>query len=141
MTPSQPSTTVQAPQLSLDSALAPVLAELQALEPLIYAANDGKQRAHFEQLLAPEFWEVGASGQPYSRAFVLDVLDERQRHPVRQDWRASGFHVQAIAPGLYLLTYTLEQPTRLSRRSTIWRQAAQGWQMVYHQGTVVEGAA
>jgi hypothetical protein len=134
----------ESPEHVLDSALAPVLAQLQALEPLIYAANDGKPRAHFEQLLAPEFWEVGASGRPYSRSFVLGVLDERQRQPFSQAWQATGFHLQEIAPSLYLLSYTLQQPTRLSRRATIWRQVGQGWQMVYHQGTVVaegEGVA
>ena len=126
------------PSLTLDPLLAPVLQELRQLEPLIYAANDGKTRAHFEALLAPNFWEVGASGKRYSRAFVLGVLEERQRLPREEPWQAIGHHVQAVAPELYLLTYTLLQATRASRRATLWRCAAPDrWQMVYHQGTVV----
>jgi len=40
---------------------------------------------------------------------------------------------------LYLLTYTLLQDkTRLTRRSTIWRRTDGDWKIVFHQGTVVE---
>jgi hypothetical protein len=127
------------PALSLPDGLRPILQALSALEPLIYAANDGAPRAHFEALLALEFWEVGASGQRYSREHVLDVLEARQRQPLQQAWQTTDGHVQALAPDLYLHTYTLIQPTRVSRRATVWRQTPQGWQMVYHQGTVAAG--
>lgn len=115
----------------------PVLTQLKALEPLIYAANDGQQRAHFERLLAPDFWEVGASGTVYDRAFVLDTLETRQAQPREEAWRASDYRIEEIAPGSFLLTYLLEQPTRLSRRATLWQQTELGWKMRYHQGTVV----
>lgn len=39
------------------SELKPVLVELKPFEPLIYAANDGKARAHFENLLVSDFLE------------------------------------------------------------------------------------
>jgi hypothetical protein len=112
-----------------------VVRELRALEPLIYAANGGLPRAHFERLLAPGFWEVGASGKRYSRAFVLDALQRRQEAPIDEAWEAENFEAQALAPGLFLLTYTLHQPTRISRRATLWRRSDIGWLMVYHQGT------
>lgn len=115
----------------------PVLTQLKALEPLIYAANDGQQRAHFDRLLAPDFWEVGASGKVYDRAFVLDTLEARQLAPRKEKWQASDFRLEELAPGHFLLTYLLEQPTRLSRRATLWQQTQQGWKMRYHQGTVV----
>lgn len=118
-----------------------VLIQLQALEPLIYAANDGKQRTHFERLLAPEFWEVGASGKVYDRTFVLDALEARQASPREEAWHARDYRLEEIAPHHFLLTYLLDQPTRRSRRATIWQHTAQGWTMRYHQGTVVEQAA
>jgi hypothetical protein len=40
----------------------------------------------------------------------------------------------SLAPDLYLLTYTLPQPTRVA---TVWRARPEGWQMADHQGTVV----
>jgi hypothetical protein len=40
-----------------------------------------------------------------------------------------------------LLTYTLLQDNqRLTRRATIWRSTADGWKIVYHQGTIVRDA-
>ena len=127
------------PNLVIEKSLEPVLEKLKQLEPLIYAANDGKQREYFEQLLAQEFWEVGASGKKYSRQFVLDVLDERQRTPTTEAWQATDFHLQQVAPKMYLLTYTLHQSARTTRRATLWRDTPTGWSLVYHQGTVVEG--
>ena len=126
------------PKLHTPDHLRPVLSALSALEPLIYAANAGARRDHFERLLAPGFWEVGASGQRYSRDHVLATLHVRQQQPFEQAWQASDHHVAQVAPGLYLYTYTLVQPTRTSRRATLWQEASGGWQMVYHQGTVVQ---
>ena len=132
-----PSTPPMEPDLPLDHGLESVLHELQQLEPLIYAANDGQPRAYFERLLAPEFWEVGASGKRYDRAFVLDTLENRYAQPIDEAWEVSATHVQAIAEGVYLFTYNLHQPTRVSRRATLWQRTETGWKMVYHQGTVV----
>ena len=39
---------------------------------------------------------------------------------------------------IFSLTYTLIQGARVTRRATIWRRTAEGWKIVYHQGTVVE---
>lgn len=117
--------------------LAPVLAVLRTLEPLIYAANAGANRAHFDALLAPDFWEVGGSGQVYDRAFVLDTLEARQRQPREEAWHTFDHQVRRIDAHHFLLTYALQQPTRLSRRATLWRRTTNGWQMVYHQGTPV----
>jgi hypothetical protein len=38
---------------------------------------------------------------------------------------------------VYLLTYTLVQPIRLTRRSTLWHQIHGQWKAIYHQGTLV----
>jgi hypothetical protein len=54
------------------------------------------------------------------------------------EWEAEDFHCQEIAPDNYLLTYTLHQGSRITRRSTIWRRTVNGWRIVYHQGTIVE---
>ncbi len=125
------------PILTTPEHLQPVLHELQRLEPLFHSAHIGASPDRFERLVAPEFWEVGASGRRYSRAFALGVLSGRPRDPAEDEWRTRDFHVSEVAPGLYLLTYTLAQPGRLTRRATLWRRQAEGWKAVYHQGTVV----
>jgi hypothetical protein len=86
----------------------------------------------------PTFWEVGASGRRYSRELVLSTLEKRYATQAEDVWQARDFHCLEIATDNYLLTYTLIQGERVTRRSTIWRRTVQGWKIVYHQGTLVE---
>ena len=88
-------------------------------------------------MTAPEFWEVGASGRRFSRKFVLDTLEDRYRNHSEDVWELGDFHCVEIATDNYLATYTLIQGERVTRRATLWRRTPQGWQIVYHQGTVV----
>jgi len=126
------------PSRTTDPDLAEVLAELSSREPIFHRPEFGTTRADFERMTAGEFWEIGASGSRYSRAFVLEELEKRHASPHEDVWETSDFQCMKLADGLYLLTYTLLQDkTRLTRRSTIWRRTSEGWKIVFHQGTVV----
>jgi hypothetical protein len=118
----------------------PILDELKRREPIFHRPEFGTTRRDFEAMTVPDYWEVGASGRRYSRQYVLDVLEERFKHPTEDIWETSDFHCKEIAPDNYLLTYTLRQGERMTRRATLWRRTAQGWKIVYHQGTVVADA-
>lgn len=125
------------PKLATEARLLPILEQLRDREPIFHRPEFGTTRADFEAMTEPDFWEVGASGRRYSREYVLDVLEERYRQPFDDDWQTSDFHCREIAADNYLLTYTLQQGPRLTRRATLWRHTAQGWKIVYHQGTLV----
>ena len=125
------------PNLITESRLLPILEQLQHREPIFHRAEFGTTRTDFEAMTEPDFWEVGASGKRYSREYVLDVLEERYQQPFEDDWQTSDFHCREIAADNYLLTYTLQQGPRKTRRATLWRHTAQGWKIVYHQGTLV----
>jgi len=43
-----------------------------------------------------------------------------------------------LAPDLYLLTYTLLQEERKTRRSTLWEHTETGWKILFHQGTIIQ---
>jgi len=121
-----------------DRDLDAVLKELAAREPIFHRPEFGTTRAEFESMIAPEFREVGASGQEYSKEVVLDVLEKRHAASHIDVWETSNFRCQRLAAELYLLTYLLLQDSgRLTRRATIWRRTDAGWKIVYHQGTVV----
>lgn len=127
----------QEPVLNVLDQLRPILESLQKLEPLFHMADEGVTRPQFSALMAPHFWEVGASGNRYSREFVLEVLEQRQAAPRGEVYRTQDFHITELGAEHYLLTYTLVQAARVTRRATIWRRFENGWQVVYHQGTVV----
>jgi hypothetical protein len=125
-----------------DAEGARVLDELRAREPIFHRLELGTTRADFEAQTVPDFWEVGASGQTYDREVVWAVLADRYANPGDDPWETTSFRCRALGGDTYLLTYLLRQDVRLTRRATIWRRSAEGWQIVYHQGTMApEGTA
>jgi hypothetical protein len=116
-----------------------VLEELKHREPIFHRAEFAASRVAIEAMVAPDFWEIGASGRRYSREYVLDTLEAREEDPLDEDdWETSDFHCRELARDLYLLTYTLLQGERRTRRATIWRRTPAGWVIVFHQGTLVQ---
>ena len=127
------------PQLTLAPELAPLLDELRTLEDLYHAAFPDATLEDFDRLVAPEFWETGATGRRYSRAFARSVLAQRPGRPDPSTWQTDHHHLQPVGTDVWLLTYRLHQPGRVTRRMTLWRRDGASWQAVYHQGTVVGG--
>jgi hypothetical protein len=124
------------PSTSAD--LKPLLAELSAREPIFHRPAFAATLEDFDRLMAPDYWEVGASGRRYNRPFILQMLADNP--PVDAEtvgWRASGFALRQLGPDTYLITYSLRQADRLTRRSTLWQHTPTGWMALYHQGTVV----
>jgi len=85
------------------------------------------------------FWEIGTSGNVYTSEDVISTLLVRYNDPDYKDiWEAKDFENTQIAPDNYFLTYILIQDkTRVTRRSTIWRKVKGQWKILYHQGTVI----
>jgi hypothetical protein len=118
-----------------------VLNELSNREPIFHRSEFGTTRSDFEKMTMEDFWETGASGHRYSRQFVLDELEKRFSIPHTDVWETSDFNCRKLSEDVYLLTYTLLQnKQRLTRRATIWQKTPEGWQIVYHQGTIVQDA-
>jgi hypothetical protein len=125
------------PDLQVDSGLLSVLAELRDREPIFHR---GLSLAESEAQTAADFWEIGASGRRYGRAFVLETVRGRlERQEPDDQWDTSGFHVRELGSDTFLLTYTLRQGARVTRRTTVWRRSGNsGWQVLFHQGTPVQ---
>jgi hypothetical protein len=131
---------VSEPKLVMRPEERAVLEQLRRFEPIFHRQESGSSRAQLEAMTAEDFWEIGASGRRYSRAFVLDTVAARPEDPVEEDdWETSDFHCRRLAADLYLLTYTLLQGgERLTRRATIWQRKGAAWCAVFHQGTIVQ---
>jgi hypothetical protein len=115
-----------------------LLATLQALETELHHPGVRLDVARLEQLLHPDFHEVGRSGRAYDRATVIRVLSTQAASPPVV---SSGFAVAPLADGVALLTYVsaqrredggLEHPTH---RSSLWVRDGDSWRVRYHQGT------
>jgi len=113
------------------SELMPVFEDLRRREPIFH-------RPEFETIMAPGYWEVGASGRRYSHDFIAKHVE--QNAMVDADaagWQCSGYGVSGLGAETYLFTYTLRQGDRITRRATIWEKNPDGWRVLYHQGTLV----
>jgi hypothetical protein len=125
---------------STDPSLLDILTELQLREPIFHRRELGTTRADFEAITASDFWEVGASGEVYPRERVWASLERRYADPdywAGDSWETSDFLCRQLTPNAYLLTYTLRQQERVTRRLTVWKRSGDAWEIVYHQGTVV----
>ena len=117
------------------STLLPIL---EALEVRLHHPGVRCSRDHLEQLLHPDFHEVGRSGREYTRETVVRFLSSLDEHPQVVSER---FVVTELSPGLALLTYrsaTVRPAGGLSNhtlRSSLWLHTAVGWQLRFHQGT------
>ncbi len=56
--------------------------------------------------------------------------------PHEDAWEVSDFDCRELGAQTYLVTYTLAQGERRSRRATLWERAAGDWRAIYHQGTL-----
>jgi hypothetical protein len=129
------------PTLTTAPHLLAVLDELRRREPIFHRPEQGTARTDFEAMTDLQFWEVGASGRRYSREFILETLDARRQSGDTGIWETTDFHCREIAAENYLVTYTLLQGARVTRRCTLWRRSGSGWKILYHQGTLVDPAA
>lgn len=120
-----------------------LLAELMAREPML----DHRELVHsvetFDAETADDFWEVGASGQVYSRDYARSVVLRRLEDSdvdarIAQGWTTRDHALRYLGPATYLVTYELTGQGRRTRRATVWRWSAEkGWHALYHQGTVI----
>jgi hypothetical protein len=123
----------------IEPGLLSTLDELRRREPIFHNAAVGSTTAEFERSTAPDYWEVGASGRRYSRDFILRELSQSVPYvdAAAAGWQTSDFGLRRLGPDTHLLTYTLDQAGRRTRRSTIWQKSADGWRILYHQGTII----
>ncbi|QWW69699.1 DUF4440 domain-containing protein [Rhizobium sp. WYJ-E13] len=115
-----------------------IVRELAAREPIFHRREFGTSRADLERMTDDIFWEIGASGRVYQRGYAIETsLARYENGPEPHEWPCRDFTITVLADGLFLLSYILEEPQRLTRHSTIWRRAEEDWKIVFHQGTPI----
>jgi len=91
------------------------------------------------RLIADEFVEIGARGDKWSKAEVIEQLP-LQTFTQRT---ISQFSSRYLSDDIALVTYHCQNVdvdrnvTVNTLRSSIWRKQAEQWQMFFHQGTLL----
>ena len=123
----------------------PLLAEIRSLEEALHRPEVRRSRQAIEELLAPAFVEIGASGTLYHREDIVSLLMEEQDGPDACDLHTDGYVLASISSDAVLLTYRSSRrksdgTERRTLRSSIWKHTGSGWQMLFHQGTIASPA-
>lgn len=88
-----------------------------------------------EELLAPDFTEIGQSGRRWPRAEIIAALvDDTSPAPIAT---LSDREARTLSDDTVLLTYRLDLGGRESWRTSLWRQVGESAQCFYHQGTTI----
>lgn len=117
--------------------------ELRRREPVFQNEPREGGREHLEAIMAPEFFEFGASGRIYSREQIIDrVLARYELNEPEPEVEIEDFRVLQPCEHIFIATYTLHQPDghldRVTRRTTIWTDREGHLQVVQHQGTMAD---
>ena len=110
--------------------------ELKRLEEALLRPDVRRSPEQMDALLADDFVEFGKSGRMYGKADLLDIAAQ----PCDGRLSLREFSATALAPSVALVTYrsmlrTADGRVRYALRSSIWTRTAQGWRLVFHQGT------
>ncbi|THJ65474.1 nuclear transport factor 2 family protein [Arthrobacter echini] len=87
-----------------------------------------------EELLHPDFVEIGRSGNRWTRSEIVAALADEAEHdvPVADEWT-----FYPLGQDLALVTYLIREAGRESRHSSIWAEGERGPVMRFHQGTTI----
>jgi len=87
-----------------------------------------------EQLLHPEFAEIGSSGEVYDRATMIEMMTTE----MPGDVLIRDFTVDRLSDDIVLVKYrSVGTSGQEARRSSIWVRTDDRWQLRHHQGTRV----
>ena len=105
--------------------------ELALLTPEVRGVAD-----QLEELLDPDFEEIGKSGRLWTRSEMIAALvadTATEQHSIS----FSDMNGRMVGRGFVLLTYVTEVEGRRARRSSLWRQSTKEWRVLHHQGTPI----
>jgi len=114
------------------------LEQVIGLELALLSPQTRRCADQVDDLLDPDFREIGASGRLWTRAEMLELLAEESPDidgevPIG----TAEMEGSVLGPGLILLTYVSNARGRRARRSSLWRLSGSSWRLLHHQGTLL----
>jgi len=117
-----------------------LLAHLKSLEVHLHQTDAWSNPAGIPETLHARFVEFGSSGATYSRAQIIEALGGPSTGPAVRIW-SQDYRLHLQESGLALLLYHSahigydDRLVRHTLRSSLWQNTAEGWKMLFHQGT------
>lgn len=109
--------------------------KLQRLEEELWIEETRFDRPYMEEVMAPDFFEIGRSGRVHSRESCLS----HERVPIDAIIPLQNLQIRLLTDDVAQVTYdsevTYDDVVEKGRRSSIWTKSGEGWQLRFHQGT------
>ena len=113
------------------------LRELRQLEERLWQSEWRYSKAFLDEVLAPDFFEFGASGRAYTRAETLAAPPQE----IDAVLPLIDFEARWLAPDLAQVTYEsidhAQGSERRALRSSMWSRMEESWRLRFHQGTLI----
>lgn len=108
--------------------------DVVALERELLAPSTRRDGARLNELLHPEFVEVGASGRRWTRAEMVEAL---VADPASGEVEVDDVVASVVSDDVVLVTSTSCRGTASSHRASLWVRRGGSWAVRHHQGTPV----
>jgi hypothetical protein len=105
---------------------------LYSLEERLLHPDREADRTALVPLFAEEYREFCSSGRVFNRQQTIDVLLKSEARPAT----IHHFFVEQLAENVALATYRATTNVAVSHRCSLWVHRDNGWQLLFHQGTV-----
>ena len=109
---------------------------IEALEQSLLSASVRQSTEQLNKLIADDFYEIGASGKTYDKKNILSRLPLEQNDDLLG--KVIDFEIYQISENLIRANYTLEEKTRRTLRTSIWKRQNDNYQMIFHQGILTK---
>lgn len=95
-------------------------------------------RTKLQELLSNDFFEIGQSGKVYNLNEVIESLSKEDDRKIEISNIEFRMLDDTMAQLIYTArTYVQNNNYTLSKRSSIWRNEAGMWKIIFHQGTKI----
>lgn len=102
-----------------------------ALERELQTPTTRSNPARLDELLAPNFVEIGASGKRWTKDSILNMLAEDDDLVITM----TNVEARALTEDVIQILWESEMGGNRAKRSSLWQRFPAGWQLVFHQGT------
>lgn len=111
---------------------------LERLEEELWREATRFDRARMNEIIAPDFFEIGRSGHIWNREECLAAPQQTILSVIP----LPGFQARLLQSDVAHVTYnsvvTYDGIVQHARRSSIWSRTSSSWQLRFHQGTPYE---
>lgn len=109
--------------------------KIYELEASLLEPSTRKSTEKLNALLADNFYEIGASGNIYNKKEILESLPLEQI--ISPYGQIIDFGITKITEDLTRSNYLLKEQNRTTRRTSLWQNHNNSYQIIFHQETVI----